>query len=259
MPPTAGRERTEAPSGKPRSSRPATAATTPAASRPTAPTARSPPTRAKRERGADDPPGPAASSRLARAPAALLFSRLTALPTTSAGQPTPIMTTVGCAEGGDDSRFHLARATESEARQEHMPAKPPADTPLGLRSIRPIGMLDDLGVPDASATRRGRRACSTRMRRRCRLAEPHRDHDSVRPLRVQNARQMPAMASGQMHSAHVAGARGCKSQKSRPNFPLTLDRQGSSTPIVKTGATPNRRRPVAFGSTECHAKRTACP
>lgn len=78
--------------------------------------------------------------------AVLLFSLLAALPGTSA-QPMPIMATVGCVEGGDDGRFNLVRATEPEALQERMPEEPPADTPLGGRTIRLIGTLDEFGVP----------------------------------------------------------------------------------------------------------------
>ena len=78
--------------------------------------------------------------------AALLFSLLAALSSMSA-QPMPIMATVGCVESGDDGRFHLVRATEPEALQERMPEEPPADTPLGARTIRLIGTLDEFGVP----------------------------------------------------------------------------------------------------------------
>ena len=79
--------------------------------------------------------------------AAAFFSVLAALPGTSAAQPMPIMATVGCVESGDDGRFHLVRATEPEALQERMPEEPPADTPLGARTIRLIGTLDEFGVP----------------------------------------------------------------------------------------------------------------
>lgn len=79
--------------------------------------------------------------------AALFFSLLALLPSTSAGQPMPIMATVGCVESGDDGRFHLVRATEPETLQERMPEEPPADTPLGARTIRLIGTLDEFGVP----------------------------------------------------------------------------------------------------------------
>lgn len=78
--------------------------------------------------------------------AVLLFS-LAALLGTSAAQPMPIMATVGCVESGDDGRFHLVRATEPEALQERMPEEPPADTPLGARTLRLIGTLDEFGVP----------------------------------------------------------------------------------------------------------------
>ncbi len=79
--------------------------------------------------------------------AALLFSLLVPLPSTSAAQPMSIMATVGCVESGDDGRFHLVRATEPEALQERMPEEPPADAPLGARTIRLIGTLDEFGVP----------------------------------------------------------------------------------------------------------------
>ena len=79
--------------------------------------------------------------------AALLFSLLPLLPSTPAAQPMPIMATVGCVESGDDGRFHLVRATEPEALQERMPEEPPADTPLGARTIRLVGTLEEFGVP----------------------------------------------------------------------------------------------------------------
>lgn len=79
--------------------------------------------------------------------AALLFLLLAPLPSTSAAQPMPIMASVGCVESADDGRFHLVRATEPEALQERMPEEPPADTPLGARTIRLIGTLDEFGVP----------------------------------------------------------------------------------------------------------------
>lgn len=78
--------------------------------------------------------------------AALLALLLALLPGPSAAQPMPIMATVGCVESGDDGRFHLVRATEPEALQERMPEEPPADTPLGARTIRLIGTLDEFGV-----------------------------------------------------------------------------------------------------------------
>ena len=59
----------------------------------------------------------------------------------------PIIVAVGCVESGDDGRFHLVRATEPEAMQERMPAQPPADAPLGARTLRLAGTLDDFGVP----------------------------------------------------------------------------------------------------------------
>lgn len=79
--------------------------------------------------------------------AVLLFSLLAVLASTSAAQPMPIMATVGCVESGDDGRFHLVRATEPEALQERMPDEPPADAPLGGRTIRLIGTLEEFGVP----------------------------------------------------------------------------------------------------------------
>ncbi len=80
--------------------------------------------------------------------AALFFSLLAVLPSTSAAQPMPIMATVGCVESGDDGRIHLVRATEPEALQERMPEEPPADTPLGAQTLRLVGTLDEFGVPD---------------------------------------------------------------------------------------------------------------
>ena len=80
--------------------------------------------------------------------AALLFSLLAVLASTSAAQPMPIMATVGCVESGDDGRIHLVRATEPEALQERMPEEPPADTPLGAQTLRLVGTLDEFGVPD---------------------------------------------------------------------------------------------------------------
>ena len=79
--------------------------------------------------------------------AALLFSLLAVLASTSAAQPMPIMATVGCVESGDDGRVHLVRATEPAALQERMPEEPQADAPLGARTIRLIGTLEEFGVP----------------------------------------------------------------------------------------------------------------
>ena len=92
---------------------------------------------------------PAPRRRPGRRPlaAALIFSLPVLLPSPSAAQPMPIMATVGCVESADDGRFHLVRATEPEALQERMPEEPPADTPLGARTIRLIGTLDEFGVP----------------------------------------------------------------------------------------------------------------
>ena len=78
---------------------------------------------------------------------ALLLSLASGLSSASAAQPMPIMATVGCVESGADGRFHLVRATEPEALQERMPEEPPADTPLGARTLRLIGTLDEFGVP----------------------------------------------------------------------------------------------------------------
>ena len=63
-----------------------------------------------------------------------------------AAQPMPIMTTVGCVEPADGGGFLLVRATEPEAVQQRLPPEPPADTPLGPRTIRLIGTLDEFGV-----------------------------------------------------------------------------------------------------------------
>ncbi len=79
--------------------------------------------------------------------AAFVFSLVAALASLSSAQPMPIMATVGCVESNDDGRFHLVRATEPEALQERMPEDPPADTPLGARTIRLVGTLDEFGVP----------------------------------------------------------------------------------------------------------------
>ena len=79
--------------------------------------------------------------------AALIFSLPALVPSPSGAQPMPIMATVGCVEGGEEGRFHLVRATEPEALQERMPEEPPADAPLGARTIRLIGTLDEFGVP----------------------------------------------------------------------------------------------------------------
>ena len=65
-----------------------------------------------------------------------------------AAQPMPIMMTVGCVESADGGRFHLVRATQPEALQERMPEQPPADTPLGARTIRLTGTLEEFGVAD---------------------------------------------------------------------------------------------------------------
>ena len=77
----------------------------------------------------------------------LIAALLAVLASTSAAQPMPIMAAVGCVESGDDGRVHLVRATEPEALQERMPEEPPADTPLGARTLRLVGTLDEFGVP----------------------------------------------------------------------------------------------------------------
>lgn len=64
-----------------------------------------------------------------------------------AAQPMPVMTTVGCVEPADGG-FRLVRAAEPEAVQESLPPQPPADTPLGSRTIRLVGTLDEFGVGD---------------------------------------------------------------------------------------------------------------
>ena len=61
-------------------------------------------------------------------------------------QPMPIMTTVGCVEPADGGGFLLVRATEPEAVRQRLPPEPPADTPLGPRTIRLIGTLEEFGV-----------------------------------------------------------------------------------------------------------------
>ncbi len=80
--------------------------------------------------------------------AAFVLLLLVSLSSASAAQPMPIMTTVGCVESGDNGRFRLVRATEPEALQERMPEQPPDDTPLGARTIRLIGTLEEFGVDD---------------------------------------------------------------------------------------------------------------
>ena len=79
--------------------------------------------------------------------AAALLLLAVGLSSAPAAQPLPIMMTVGCVESGDEGRFLLVRATEPEAMQERMPEQPSADTPLGARTIRLIGTLEEFGVP----------------------------------------------------------------------------------------------------------------
>ena len=79
--------------------------------------------------------------------AAALLLLAVGLSSSPAAQPMPIMTTVGCVESGDEGRFLLVRATEPEALQDRMPEQPSADTPLGARTIRLVGTLDEFGVP----------------------------------------------------------------------------------------------------------------
>lgn len=62
-------------------------------------------------------------------------------------QPMPVMTTVGCVEPADGG-FRLVGAADPEAVQESLPPQPPADTPLGSRTIRLVGTLDEFGVGD---------------------------------------------------------------------------------------------------------------
>ena len=78
--------------------------------------------------------------------AAALLLVAAGMSTTAAAQPMPIMMTVGCVEPAGPGGFDLVRATEPEAVQERMPEPPPADTPLGSRTIRLIGTLDEFGV-----------------------------------------------------------------------------------------------------------------
>ena len=86
------------------------------------------------------------------------------------------MVMVGCVESGDNGRFHLVRATEPEALEERMPEEPAADTPLGAQTIRPIGTLDEFGVPARTGHKVWRRACSSRRRWQRGSAESHLDH-----------------------------------------------------------------------------------
>ncbi len=85
--------------------------------------------------------------------AAALLLLAVGLSSSPAAQPMPIMTTVGCVESGDEGRFLLVRATEPEALQDRMPEQPPADTPLGARTIRLVGTLDEFGVPGRAGHR----------------------------------------------------------------------------------------------------------
>lgn len=89
--------------------------------------------------------GPAALRRSLAA--ALLAGGVVGAP---AAQPMSMMTTVGCVEPADGG-FRLVRATEPEAVQEPLPSEPPADTPLGSRTIRLVGTLDEFGVGDRAA------------------------------------------------------------------------------------------------------------
>ena len=78
--------------------------------------------------------------------AAALLLIAAGFPSATAVQPMPIMMTVGCVEPAGPGGFDLVRATEPEAVQERMPEQPPADTPLGSRTIRLIGTLDEFDV-----------------------------------------------------------------------------------------------------------------
>ena len=78
--------------------------------------------------------------------AALLLLLVAGFPGAPAAQPMPIMMTVGCVEPADPGGFDLIRATEPEPVQDRMPEQPPADAPLGSRTIRLIGTLDEFGV-----------------------------------------------------------------------------------------------------------------
>jgi len=44
-----------------------------------------------------------------------------------------------------------------------MPEEPPADTPLGARTIRLIGAVDQFGEPGRADHKAWRKACSIRM------------------------------------------------------------------------------------------------
>ena len=71
---------------------------------------------------------------------------LAAAAVATTAQPMSIVTTVGCVETDGRGRFRLTRATEPAAVQERVPDQPPADTPLGTRTIRMVGTLDEFGV-----------------------------------------------------------------------------------------------------------------
>ena len=63
-----------------------------------------------------------------------------------AGQPMPIMMTVGCIESDGRGGFILTRAAEPQALSERMPAVPAADVPLGTKTLKLIGTLDEFGI-----------------------------------------------------------------------------------------------------------------
>ena len=55
-----------------------------------------------------------------------------------------------------------------------MPEERPADTALGARTIRPIGTLDEFGVPDRAGHKVvGEGSAQSRGHWRCRPAESH--------------------------------------------------------------------------------------
>jgi len=73
----------------------------------------------------------------------LLLAGLTGVAT---AQPMPIMMTVGCVESDGRGGVTLTRATDPEAIADRRPVQLPADAPLGMRTIRMVGTLDEFGV-----------------------------------------------------------------------------------------------------------------
>ncbi|MBM61687.1 MAG: hypothetical protein CL484_01920 [Acidobacteria bacterium] len=61
-------------------------------------------------------------------------------------QPMPIMATIGCVEPDGRDGFNLARASEPQALLERMPAVPSADTPLGTKTLKLVGTLEEFRV-----------------------------------------------------------------------------------------------------------------